>query len=54
LTALADRAKELATAAIEGIIDPSMPAEERAQHRNRLTKGPTEFREGRVDRPKAK
>ena len=48
------RAKELATKAIEKIIDPSAPAEERAQRRRRLTRGPTEFREDRVDLPKAK
>ena len=48
------RAKELATKAIEKIMDPSAPAEERAQRRRRLTKGPTEFREDRVDLPKAK
>jgi hypothetical protein len=50
----ADRAKELATKAIEKIIDPAAPPEERAQRRRRLTKGPTEFREDRVDLPKAK
>jgi hypothetical protein len=49
-----DRAKELATKAVEGIINPSVPAEERALRRRRLTKGPTEFREDRVDQPKAK
>ena len=48
------RAKELATKAIEKIIDPSAPPEERAQRRRRLTKGPLEFREARVDLPKAK
>jgi hypothetical protein len=48
------RAKELATKAIEKIIDPSAPPEERAQRRRRLTKGPPEFREDRVDLPKAK
>jgi hypothetical protein len=48
------RAQELATNAIEKIIDPSAPAEERAERRRRLTKGPTEFREDRVDLPKAK
>jgi hypothetical protein len=48
------RAQELATKAIEKIIDPSAPPEERAQRRRRLTKGPTEFREDRVDQPKAK
>jgi len=48
------RAQELATKAIEKIIDPAAPPEERAQRRRRLTKGPTEFREARVDQPKAK
>ena len=50
----ADRAKELATGAVEKMIDPSVPSEERSQRRRRLTKGPSEFREGRVDQPKAK
>src|ERR1700730_9885522 len=48
------RAQELATKAIEKIIDPAAPPEERAQRRRRLTKGPPEFREDRVDLPKAK
>ena len=48
------RAQELATKAIEKIIDPSAPPEERAQRRRRLTKGPSEFQEVRVDLPKAK
>jgi Ribbon-helix-helix protein, copG family len=48
------RAQELAAKAIEKIIDPSAPAEERAQRRHRLTKGPPEFRDDRVDLPKAK
>jgi hypothetical protein len=48
------RAQELATKAIEKIIDPAAPPEERALRRRRLTKGPTEFREDRVDLPKAK
>ena len=52
--ARADRAKELATKAIEKMIDPAAPPEERAQRRQRLTKGPLEFREDRVDLPKAK
>src|SRR6202165_41434 len=47
------RAQELATKAIEKIIDPAAPPEERAQRRRRLTKGPTEFREDRGDLPKA-
>jgi hypothetical protein len=48
------RAAELAAKAIEKIIDPSAPPEERAQRRRRLTKGPPEFREARIDLPKAK
>jgi hypothetical protein len=48
------RAQELATNAIEKMIDPSTPPEERAQRRRRLTKGPPEFRKNRVDSPKAK
>jgi hypothetical protein len=48
------RATELAAKAIDGMIDPSAPPEERAQRRRRLTKGPSEFREDRVDMPKAK
>jgi hypothetical protein len=48
------RAQELATKAIERIIDPAAPPNERAQRRRRLTKGPSEFREDRVDLPKAK
>jgi hypothetical protein len=50
----ADRAKELATKAIEKIIDPAAPPEERAQRGRQLTKGPSEFREDRVDLPRAK
>jgi hypothetical protein len=49
--ARAVRAKELATNAIEKISDPTAPPEERAQRRRRLTKGPSEFREHRVDLP---
>jgi hypothetical protein len=48
------RAQELATKAIDKMIDPSAPPEERAQRKRRLTKGPEEFRKVRVDRPKAK
>ena len=48
------RAQELAAKAIEKIIDPAAPPEERAQRRRRLTKGPSEFREDRLDLPKAK
>jgi hypothetical protein len=48
------RAAELTSKTIGGMIDPSAPPEERAQRRRRLTKGPLEFREDRVDLPKAK
>ena len=48
------RAQELATKAIEKILDPAAPPEERAHRRRRLTKGPPEFREDRVDQPKVK
>ena len=48
------RAAELAAKTIERIGDPAAPPEERAQRRRRLTKGPPEFREDRVDLPKAK
>jgi Arc/MetJ-type ribon-helix-helix transcriptional regulator len=50
----ADRAKDLATSAVERIIDPSVPREERVKRRRQLTRGPIEFREERVDQPKAK
>ena len=48
------RAQELATKAIEKIIDPAAPPEERAERRRRLTKGPLEFRDDRMDLAKAK
>jgi hypothetical protein len=48
------RAQELAAKAIEKIIDPEASLEEQAQRRRRLTKGPPEFRQDRVDLPKAK
>jgi hypothetical protein len=40
----------MATQTIERKLDPSAPPEDR----RRLTKGPPEFREDRVDLPKAK
>jgi hypothetical protein len=48
------RAQQLAKAAIEKMPDPSASPEVRDQRRRRLTKGPPEFREDRVDQPKAK
>jgi hypothetical protein len=35
-------------------LDPAAPPEERDQRRRRLTNGPLEFREDRVDLPMAK
>jgi hypothetical protein len=50
----AARAVELAAKAIDKMADPTAHPGERDQRRRRLTKGPEEFREVRVDRPKAK
>jgi hypothetical protein len=47
------RAAELAAKQIDNMIDPAAPAEERDRRRRRLTTGPLEFREDRVDLPKA-
>lgn len=48
------RAQELAENAIDKVGDPSAHADERAHRGRRLTKGPEEFREVRVDRTNAK
>jgi hypothetical protein len=48
------RAQDLAKDAIEKMADPAASPEERAHRRRRLTKGPEEFREARVDQPKRK
>jgi hypothetical protein len=48
------RARELAAEAIDEMGDPAASSEERDERRQRLTKGPPEFREVRVDRPKPK
>ena len=48
------RARELAAEAIDKMADPAASTEEREERRHRLTKGPPEFQEARVDRPKAK
>ena len=50
----AARAAELAASVIEKHIDASAPAEEREARKRRLLKGPSAFREVRVDRTKAK
>jgi hypothetical protein len=48
------RAAELAAKVVDKIVDPTAPTDERDRRRRRLTKGPPEFREDRVDLPKAK
>jgi hypothetical protein len=48
------RAAELAAKAIDTMSDPAASTAERDERRRRLTKGPPEFREVRVDRPKTK
>jgi hypothetical protein len=50
----ASRAKELAKTAIDKMTDATAPPDERAQRGHQLTKGPAEFREARIDQPKAK
>ena len=52
--ASAARAKELAKTAISNMSDTTAPPDERARRRHQLTKGPAEFREARMDQPKAK
>jgi hypothetical protein len=52
--ARSSRAAELAAAAIDKMADPAAQPEERDERRRRLTKGPPEFREVRVDRAKLK
>jgi hypothetical protein len=46
------RAKELAGAAIDKIAGGDSSPDEKASRKGRLIKGPEEFRETRVDRPK--
>lgn len=48
------RASELAGDMIDWLRDRSAPAEEQAQRKRRLIKGPSEFREMRTDLPKRK
>jgi hypothetical protein len=45
----AEKAKQLAAKAIEGLVDPQTPMEEAAKRKRRLLKGPEEFREVRAD-----
>ena len=48
------RAKELASKAIDGLTAGVPDSDETAGRKRRLIKGPEEFREVRVDRPKGK
>jgi len=50
----ATRAKELAANVIDNLGDGAASADDRASRKSRLLKGPEEFREARVDRPKAR
>jgi len=52
--ATADRAKELASKAIDSLTAGAPNKDEKASRKRRLIKGPEEFREVRVDRPKGK
>ena len=45
----AERARQLAAKTIDDLVDPAAPAEETANRKRRLLKGPEEFREVRVD-----
>jgi hypothetical protein len=48
----AARAVRLAERTLEKIEDRTAPSQERAQRKRKLTKGPSEFREDRIDQPK--
>ena len=50
----ATRAKELAGKVIDNLADDAASVGDRASRKSRLLKGPEEFREARVDRPKAR
>ena len=50
----ATRAKELAATVIDNLADSAASAGDQASRKSRLLKGPEEFREARVDRPKAR
>jgi hypothetical protein len=47
----AARAARLAERTLEKIEDPVAPSQERAYRNRKLTKGPCEFREDRIDQP---
>lgn len=52
--ATSERAKELAGKTIDRLVEPAASAEEKAVRKQRLIKGPSEFRAARVDRPAKK
>ena len=53
-SAASPKPSELAAAQIDRLIDKSVPVEEQETRKRRLLKGPSEFREVRVDRKKPK
>ena len=46
--------EDLAVRQIEQLLDPSLPSEERDRRIRRLTEGPPEFSDERIDLPKSK
>ena len=48
------RARAMAGKAIDQLTDAAAPADDQASRKRRLLKGPAEFREARIDRPKRK
>ena len=48
------RARAMAGKAIDQLTDAAAPADDQASRKRRLLKGPEEFREARIDRPKRK
>ena len=48
----AEHAEKLAGAQIDKMSDASATGEERTERKCRLTRGPTEFRQGRLDQPR--
>jgi hypothetical protein len=48
------RAREMAAKTIDRMADPKVSAEDQADRKRRLLKGPEEFRDTRVDGPKKK
>ncbi|WP_035964629.1 hypothetical protein [Bradyrhizobium sp. YR681] len=48
----ATRIEEIAVHEIEGLIDPALPVDERERRIRRLTEGPPEFSQERIDLPK--